>query len=80
MMGVLDYFKPVLSMIDVRQPREYEMGHLAGARLIPVGELQRHVQEIDPAKLVITYWGSGVRSRAAAAMLFSLKSSRSLPD
>jgi rhodanese-related sulfurtransferase len=73
-MGVLDYFKPVLSMtadevrqflrdrnpdeynlIDVRQPKEYEMGHLAGARLIPVGELQRHVQEIDPAKPVITY-------------------------
>ena len=73
-MGVLDYFKPVLSMttdevrqvlrdrnpdeynlIDVRQPKEYEMGHLAGARLIPVGELQQHVQEIDPARPTITY-------------------------
>jgi rhodanese-related sulfurtransferase len=74
MMGVLDYFKPVLSMsadevrqflrdkdpdeynlIDVRQPREYEKGHLAGARLIPVGELQQHIQELDPAKPAITY-------------------------
>jgi rhodanese-related sulfurtransferase len=73
-MGVLDYFKPVLSMtadevrqflrdrnpdeynlIDVRQPKEYEMGHLAGARLIPVGELQQHVREIDPARPTITY-------------------------
>jgi rhodanese-related sulfurtransferase len=73
-MGVLDYFKPVLSMtaeevrellkekspdeynlIDVRQPREYENGHLAGARLIPVGELHQHVQEIDRAKPTITY-------------------------
>jgi rhodanese-related sulfurtransferase len=74
MMGVLDYFKPVLSMtadevrqflrdrnpdeynlIDVRQPKEYEMGHLAGARLIPVGTLQQHVREIDPARPTITY-------------------------
>ena len=73
-MGVLDYFKPVLSMtaeevrefvkdrspedfnlIDVRQPKEYERGHLAGAVLIPVGELHNHVGEIAPAKPTIAY-------------------------
>jgi rhodanese-related sulfurtransferase len=43
------------NLIDVRQPKEYERGHLAGARLIPVNEMDKHVQEIDPAKPTITY-------------------------
>ncbi len=43
------------NLIDVRQPREYERGHLAGARLIPVGQLQERMEEIDPAKPTITY-------------------------
>lgn len=43
------------TLIDVRQPKEYERGHLTGAQLIPVGELQSRIREIDPAKPVITY-------------------------
>ncbi|MBI5848045.1 MAG: hypothetical protein HZB31_08880 [Nitrospirae bacterium] len=43
------------NLIDVRQPVEYELRHLAGARLIPVGELQEHLNEIDKAKPTIAY-------------------------
>jgi rhodanese-related sulfurtransferase len=43
------------NLIDVRQPKEYERGHLPGARLIPVGELRDHIQELDPDKPTITY-------------------------
>jgi rhodanese-related sulfurtransferase len=43
------------NLIDVRQPKEYERGHLPGARLIPVGELRDHIGEIDPDKPTITY-------------------------
>ena len=43
------------NLIDVRQPIEYELKHLAGARLIPVGELQDHLNEIDKTKPTITY-------------------------
>ena len=43
------------NLIDVRQPKEYERGHLAGAQLIPVGELTRHLHEIDRSKPTITY-------------------------
>jgi len=43
------------NLIDVRQPKEYERGHLAGAKLIPVGELQKHAGELDPSKPTITY-------------------------
>jgi len=43
------------NLIDVRQPKEYERGHLAGAVLIPVGELHERLNEIDTAKPTITY-------------------------
>lgn len=57
------------NLIDVRQPGEYERGHIPGAHLIPVGELRNRIREIDRNKPTITYCGSGVRSRAAAAVL-----------
>jgi rhodanese-related sulfurtransferase len=43
------------NLVDVRQPREYESGHLPGAQLIPVGELERRAQELDPQKPTIAY-------------------------
>jgi len=43
------------NLVDVRQPKEYEKGHLPGARLLPVGELREHIQELDPQKPTITY-------------------------
>jgi sulfur-carrier protein adenylyltransferase/sulfurtransferase len=43
------------NLVDVRQPKEYERGHLPGARLIPVGELRDHIPELDPDKPTITY-------------------------
>jgi sulfur-carrier protein adenylyltransferase/sulfurtransferase len=57
------------TLIDVRQPGEYEKGHLPGARLFPVGELPDHIGELDPVKTAIVYCAAGVRSRAAAAVL-----------
>ena len=43
------------NLIDVRQPKEYERGHLPGARLIPVGELRDRIQELGTDKPTITY-------------------------
>jgi sulfur-carrier protein adenylyltransferase/sulfurtransferase len=43
------------NLIDVRQPREYERGHIPGARLIPVSELRNHIHELDPEKPAIVY-------------------------
>lgn len=43
------------NLVDVRQPKEYERGHIPGARLIPVGELHDRIQELDPDKPTITY-------------------------
>jgi len=57
------------NLVDVRQPGEYESGHLPGARLIPIAELGDRLGELDRSKPTITYCRSGVRSRAAAATL-----------
>lgn len=43
------------NLVDVRQPKEYEQGHLPGAKLIPVGELEGRLKELDPTKPTITY-------------------------
>ncbi len=43
------------NLVDVRTPKEYEQGHLPGARLIPVGEISKHLEEIDPHKPTILY-------------------------
>ncbi len=43
------------NLVDVRQPNEYEHGHLPGAKLIPVGELHERLRELDPGKPTITY-------------------------
>jgi rhodanese-related sulfurtransferase len=43
------------NLVDVRQPGEYELGHLPGARLIPLAELAGRIKELDPAKPTITY-------------------------
>ena len=43
------------NLIDVRQPGEYEQGHIPGAKLIPITELASRVGEIDPAKPTIMY-------------------------
>ncbi len=43
------------NLVDVRQPVEYKDEHLPGARLIPVGELNMRLDELDPEKPTIAY-------------------------
>ena len=43
------------NLVDVRQPGEYESGHLPGARLIPIAELRDRLGELDRSKPTITY-------------------------
>ena len=43
------------NLVDVRQPGEYEGGHLPGARLIPIAELGNRLHELDREKPTITY-------------------------
>jgi rhodanese-related sulfurtransferase len=42
-------------LIDVREPEEYEEGHLPGARLIPLSGILDRLHDLDESKSVITY-------------------------
>lgn len=41
--------------LDVRQPSEYGAGHFPGAKLIPVGELDKRLDELDPEDHIVIY-------------------------
>ena len=43
------------TLLDVRQPTEYEAARIPGATLIPIGELPDRIGELDPEKPVIAY-------------------------
>jgi len=58
-----------LCLVDVRQPEEFAIGHLPGARLIPLGELPGRLQEIPDGVEVVAYCHHGVRSAKAVGIL-----------
>ena len=43
------------NLIDVRQPGEYESGHIPGSKLIPLPELNNRISEVDPEKPTVVY-------------------------
>lgn len=42
-------------LVDVRQPKEYLAGHIAGATLIPVGELPARIHELPSERDIVFY-------------------------
>jgi molybdopterin/thiamine biosynthesis adenylyltransferase/rhodanese-related sulfurtransferase len=58
---------PVL--IDVREPWEFDLAHLEGARLVPLGELPARLTELPAKSRLVTVCHKGVRSERAAALL-----------
>ena len=66
---LLEHDPEDFNLVDVRQPKEYEQGHLPGATLIPVNTLPDRLAELDPGQPTITYCAAGPRSRSAAANL-----------
>ena len=43
------------TLLDVRQPGEYEGARIPGAKLIPLPELPNRLGELDPEKPLIAY-------------------------
>jgi adenylyltransferase/sulfurtransferase len=58
-----------LALVDVREPREWQIARIAGAELIPLGELLAGARRPDPAREVVLYCKSGVRSQRAGRAL-----------
>jgi len=58
-----------LQIVDVREPWEWALAHLDGARRIPLRELSRRLGELDPKTEIVTLCHHGTRSARAAAIL-----------
>jgi adenylyltransferase/sulfurtransferase len=60
-----------LTIIDVREPHEWEIGNLGpqGARLIPLASVPERLAEIDPSEEIVLHCRSGARSGRALEFL-----------
>lgn len=56
-------------VFDVREPDEYEAGHVPGAPLVPVGSVAERLDEFPRDTEVLLICKSGGRSRMAAEIL-----------
>jgi adenylyltransferase/sulfurtransferase len=58
-----------LEIIDVREPYEWQLGHIPGARLVPLDRIAAEIPRLDKRKETILYCKVGVRSMYAARQL-----------
>ncbi len=56
-------------IVDVREPAEFEICRIPGARLIPLGQLASRIDELDPSAEIVLHCKSGARSAKATALL-----------
>jgi sulfur-carrier protein adenylyltransferase/sulfurtransferase len=58
-----------LEIIDVREPHEWAIGHIPGARLVPLSQIPDEIPHLDKARETILYCKVGARSEFAARQL-----------
>jgi molybdopterin/thiamine biosynthesis adenylyltransferase/rhodanese-related sulfurtransferase len=58
-----------IELIDVREPHEWALCRIGGARLLPLASLAGHLHELDPARTTVLHCRSGVRSARALVLL-----------
>lgn len=63
-------------LIDVREPAEWDAGHVAGAELVPLGTLGEAMAGRDRSRAVVVMCHSGARSARAAQQLLEAGFSR----
>jgi molybdopterin/thiamine biosynthesis adenylyltransferase/rhodanese-related sulfurtransferase len=56
-------------LIDVREPYEWDICHIPGAKLIPLGQLPSRMSELDSADEIVLQCKSGARSARALKLL-----------
>jgi rhodanese-related sulfurtransferase len=58
------------TLVDVREPWEFETAHIDGAKLMPMGDVPaRAHQELDPEDHIVVVCHHGVRSMNVTAWL-----------
>lgn len=56
-------------LLDVREQHEMREGYISGAKLIPLGQLNRRMKELPKDREIVCVCRSGNRSRSAAKQL-----------
>ena len=60
---------PAVVLIDVRDPHEWDIAHIEGARLMPLGDLPARMNELDSRDEIVLQCRSGARSMKALNLL-----------
>ena len=58
-----------IKVLDVREPSEYELGHIPGAVNIPLGQLRGRINELLPEQEIVVNCAVGLRSYIAVRIL-----------
>jgi sulfur-carrier protein adenylyltransferase/sulfurtransferase len=58
-----------IDLVDVREEYEWEIGHIAGARLVPLGRIRRELGSFGAHAETVVYCEVGLRSMSAAIEL-----------
>jgi sulfur-carrier protein adenylyltransferase/sulfurtransferase len=58
-----------IDVIDVREPHEWEIARIPGARLVPLGTLTEALSSLDSAREIVVHCKGGVRSAKAVRQL-----------
>jgi sulfur-carrier protein adenylyltransferase/sulfurtransferase len=69
MKKALDDPKLGIKVIDVREPDEYQIAHIEGVPLIPLGTLPQRFTDLDPNQALYVHCKSGMRSLKAVQFL-----------
>lgn len=56
-------------LVDVREVHEHQIGNIPYAKLIPLGDLPKRVNELNPADEIVVHCKSGMRSAKACDFL-----------
>jgi adenylyltransferase/sulfurtransferase len=61
-----------LKIVDVREPNEYQINRIPGSQLIPLGDIPKRYNELDPEAEIVVHCKMGGRSAKAADFLRSV--------
>jgi adenylyltransferase/sulfurtransferase len=61
-----------LKIVDVREPNEFQINRIPGSELIPLGDVPKRVNELNPADEIVVHCKMGGRSAKAADFLRSV--------
>jgi len=63
---------PEVQLIDIREPYEYEEGHIENSINIPMGDFLEKLDKLDKSRQIIIYCNTGRRSKPVVYMTYKL--------